>query len=383
MKRLTTPRLLHVFSTFDQGGPQVRTTALINALGGAFDHTIVAMDGRVGCARLLGPDVSARVVDLPVAKGRLFALRMARWLRQHRPDLLLTYNWGAIEVLAAARAAGLRAVIHGEDGFNADESQGQKTRRVWLRRLLLRGRVVRAPAAVVVPSRNLERIALDTWRVPRARLRHIDNGIDLDWFAPGDQATGRRALGIPDGAFAIGTVAFLRPVKNTAHLLRSFAQAAPRDAHVVVVGDGPDRAALETLAGELGITPRAHFTGLRQDTPAIYRALDVFALSSLSEQMPVAVVEAMACGLPVLATAVGSLLEVVTDWEDGELLSFEPARSLPERVAGRLADWWADPSRMARMGAAGRRHASGRFSPAAFASATEAVYRELPGATAR
>jgi glycosyltransferase involved in cell wall biosynthesis len=345
-------RCLHVFSTFDPGGPQVRTARLAQGLGNEFVHTVIAMDGRTGATGFVPAGTRLEVLPLPVPRGRLFAVRMARWLRRNPFDLLLTYNWGAIETVVAARLAGFGRVIHGEDGFNPDELDGQKRRRVLLRRALLPG-----TAAVVVPSRVLLAIARQTWRVPEDRLLHIDNGIELARFLPGDAPAARVALEIPPSAPVVGTVAHLRPVKNTARLLRAFAHAAPAQAWLLVVGDGPDRPALEQEAAALGIAARTVFTGVRPDPVACYQAMDVFALSSRSEQMPVAVVEAMAMARAVLATDVGDVRAMVAA-PNRDFVVPEPDEAAYAAALGRLL---GSPALVRELGAANRAEAAARF----------------------
>lgn len=179
---MTEPRpasLLHVFSTFGRGGAQVRTAAIVNALGDDYRHTIVSMDGRFDCAGLLDPAIDIDLVEQWPGSGGPGARELYRLLREEEPDLLLTYNWGSMEAVAAGRLLRL-PVIHAEDGFNPDEADGQKFRRVMARRALLR-----SVATVVVPSKLLHDIAARTWHVRAPVLRYIPNAIDCSRFNPG------------------------------------------------------------------------------------------------------------------------------------------------------------------------------------------------------
>ena len=290
-----TTRVLHVFATFDAGGPQVRAAQLLARWREA-SHAVVAMDGRTGCAAQLPPGVACELLPAP-ARGSLRAVRALRaLLRERRPDLLLTYNWGAIEALLAARLAGGRNVVHHEDGFGPAEADRQLRRRVLARRALLRH-----ARALIVPSAVLERIALEVWRQPRARVHQLPNGVDLQRFRP-QPAPPREPV--------IGAVGGLRPVKNQQLLLRAFARLR-QPVRLELVGDGPDAPSLVALARELGIHDRVRFAGATQDTSTVYGRFDVFALSSQSEQMPLVLLEAMACGLPVAATDVGDVARMV------------------------------------------------------------------------
>jgi glycosyltransferase involved in cell wall biosynthesis len=217
-------------------------------------------------------------------------------LRALRPDLVVTSNWGAIEWAAGALLAGVPH-IHTEDGFGPEERARQMKRRVMVRRLVLRA------SRVVLPSRNLLRIAAETWRLPHQNLLYIPNGIDLGRFAAAAPAR------LPPGAGpVIGTVAALRPEKNIARLLHAFAALrASRPARLVIVGDGPERGTLEQLARSLHIDNDTFFAGHSTRAEAWLAAFDIFALSSDTEQMPLSLLEAMASGLACVCTDVGDV----------------------------------------------------------------------------
>jgi glycosyltransferase involved in cell wall biosynthesis len=219
-----------------------------------------------------------------------------------RPDVLLTYNWGAVE-WAIVNRLGLGAHhIHIEDGFGPEEAQRQLSRRVWTRRLALS----RQGTTVVLPSRNLERIALEQWSLAPSRVRFIPNGVDCARFAAPSRAG-------KDGPVVIGTVASLRKEKNLSRLLRAFAGiAATRQAELLIVGDGVERPALEKLAVELGVSAQVRFVGQSNRPEDWLPRMDIFALSSDTEQMPLSLLEAMAAGLPAVATKVGDVAQIVS-----------------------------------------------------------------------
>lgn len=172
--------ILHAFSTFSGGGPQFRMAGIMNRLGPEFRHTITAMDGKFAARDRIAPEVCVATVPPPPRGNALaYPLRLRRLVSEVRPDLLVTYNWGAIDMVAAGLLARVCPVLHHEHGFGPDESVRLKSRRVWARRLLLR-----PIAATVVPSRVLERIALAQYRLPPGKIRFIANGVDVDWFRP-------------------------------------------------------------------------------------------------------------------------------------------------------------------------------------------------------
>jgi glycosyltransferase involved in cell wall biosynthesis len=351
------PHLLHVFPNFVPTGPELRTIELIGAFGRAFRHSIVSMDGRTTAAERLPPDVDVRLLSSPPKAGSLAtARRFRRLLRDERPDLVLTYNWGAFDMLLAARSAGFQRVIHHEEGFNEDEAENFKRRRIWARRL-----AVPAAAAVVVPSERLQRIARDLWKLPPERVRLIPNGIRLDRFTPAAGNPGLRArLGIPEDALVVGTVGSLRAVKNHARLLEAVARAAATrpQLHLLLVGDGEERQALETRAMVPDLAGRVCFAGYQEAPAPFYQAMDLFALSSDSEEMPVALLEAMASSLPVASTDVGDVRAMLPAEQSRFLVPAADATGL----AGRIAELAGLPHLRRELGASNRSRAEERYS---------------------
>lgn len=200
----------------------------------------------------------------------------------------------------------LPPLVHHEDGFNEDETLRLKRRRNWYRRIALD-----RAQALVVPSRGLERIALDVWHQPRARVHRIVNGIATAGYA----AASPRPDVLPGlikhrGEHWIGTLAGLRAVKNLPILVRAVT-GLPDNWQLVILGEGPERAVIERVAREAGIEHRVHLPGFVARPSDVVGLFDIFALSSLSEQFPLSVVEAMAAGLPVAAPAVGDIAEMV------------------------------------------------------------------------
>ena len=334
----------------------MRFAALANRFGRRFRHRIVAMDGVTTCRERLDPALDVGFVDAPVQRGHtLGSLRRYRsLLRDAPPDLLLTYNWGAIEWAMANRFPSRARHVHVEDGFGPEERARQLPRRVWTRRLALRGRTV------VLPSQTLVRIATQQWRLDPRRIRFIPNGVDLDRF---------HAAPRPPGPCVVGTVAALRPEKNVGRLIRAFAGAGNPDARLVIVGDGPERQALEALAAQLNLSDRVTFTGALPDPAPRYRTFDVFALSSDTEQQPLSLLEAMASGCAVTATDVGDVKAMLP----------EASRPLVARLdeadlAARLALLTSDLPLRASVGSANRAHVERLYGEDRMLDAWDAVF---------
>jgi glycosyltransferase involved in cell wall biosynthesis len=352
------PLIVHVFPTFAVGGAQVRFAALANRFGREFRHMVVSLDGNLGCRERLRPDLDVTFPAVDAPKGAMLAnaWRFRRLLRAWRPDLLVTGNWGAIE-FALANLLPIARHIHVVDGFGPEERTHQIPRRVLLRRFVLRG------SLVALPSRNLVRIATELWKLPPSSVRYVPNGIDLDRFAMPDPRA-------PDRVPVIGTVAALRAEKNIGRLLRAFAAVTQqRPCRLTIVGDGPERPALEAQAQALGVAARVTFTGHRDDTPALYAGFDVFALTSDTEQMPLSVIEAMASGLPVAATDVGDVRTMVAADNAAFVGALDDAA-----IAASLATLLDDPARRARIGTANLAKARQDFDQASMFAAWHALW---------
>src|SRR5579872_651387 len=349
MSSTPTHILLHAFSTFGIGGPQVRFSQLVTALGGKYRHIVAAMDGNYDCRSRIPDDLGVIYLG-SVRPGRSTLANVLCFrghLRHLRPDLLVTYNWGAIEWVMA-NALPVARHIHVEDGFGPEERTVRLRRRSLARRFLLQSSIL------VVPSQRLRRIAVEEWCLRPQRIQYIPNGIVPERFGtlidgPADACCGAGPI--------IGTVAALRAEKNIERLLRAFRLVA--DSHpcrLVIVGDGPERSRLEALSIELGLAHRIRFTGHLEAPESALRGFDLFALSSDTEQMPLSVLEAMAAGLAIVATNVGDVAEMVAP-------SNSPFVTAPNEIelAEALKVLLLDASKRTRIGQENRARTRERF----------------------
>jgi glycosyltransferase involved in cell wall biosynthesis len=356
-------RFVHVFATFGAGGPQVRTVQLLAQLGPCCHHVVMAMDGRTEAAAMLRDNVACEIVSPPPRRGFLATVRaQAAWLREQRPDLVLTYNWGAIETAAAARRLGLPRVHH-EDGFGPDEAHRPLRRRSWVRTIVLR------KAPVIVPSQVLARIATKHWRLRPERVLLLPNGVDLQRFRP---------VAARDGALVVGAVGGLRAEKDHETLLVAVSRLSPRP-RVRIVGGGVLAETLRARATALGLAETVDFTGPVADTAPGYAGFSVFALSSRTEQMPIALLEAMACGLPVVATDVGDVRVILPP----EQAPFVVPVAAPDALAAALQRQLQDRALRAQLGAANRRQVEAKYEAAACLGRFVRVYESLLGASPR
>lgn len=354
-------RLFHVFSTLNVGGPQVRFVTLANKLGLEFEHILFAMDHGYESTKLFDPAAPCTIRDIAYAKGHMvrnfFTFR--RTLGKIRPDVLVTYNWGAIE-WGIANIGRSCPHIHIVDGFGPEEADRQFARRVQFRRVALRWNTT-----VVVPSRTLVDIVTNIWRLDPATVVHIPNGIDCTRFARPRDPELARQYGLEPDALVTGTVAALRPEKNLERLLRAFRMASDDPSHhLMIVGDGAERPALEASAKSLGLANRVVFTGYISDPAAILGLFDIFALSSDTEQMPISVLEAMAAGLPVAGVDVGDVRQIVSDANKSYIAARDTAS-----LGAILATLAGDADLRARVGQANRAHVQAVYDEATMVEA--------------
>src|SRR5579872_551444 len=359
------PHVMHVLPGFGVGGIQVRLARIVNALGPRFRHTILSLNGDISCREWIDPTAAA-TVEQAAPRGNLLTRLNANaaYINAAAPDLLATYNWGAIEWAMANRMhAGVRH-CHFEDGFGPDEAE----RPLWRRGVLRRVALARTEA-VIVPSHSLEAIALRRWRLPESRVLYLPNGIDVGGFR--QPVVGAPPFPRGDTDIVIGTVAPLRPEKNLGRLLNAFARLDNRATRLVIAGDGGERPILEAMAQRRGIADRVHFLGAVREPQRVLAFFDIFALSSDTEQMPMTVLEAMAAGLPVAAVDVGDVKHMVAPANRAFVVP-RGETTLATALAALIAD-------------AGRRHALGRINRAyvtavfPFARMVEAYARLFEG----
>jgi glycosyltransferase involved in cell wall biosynthesis len=303
-------RILHAHSTFALGGKEARAVRLMNAFGDSATHTVIsAVPGALGAREAIARGVAVEFpADAPPLAGaptpwRLH--RLARYLR--RFELVLTYNWGAMDAVMARRLFGGPSLVHHEDGFNEDEAGRLNPARNRYRRIALAG-----AHGLAVPSKRLEEIALKHWKQAPEKLVRIPNGIALERFAGPPEAGAIPGFVKSPGEIVIGAIAGLRAVKNLPRLVRAFAAMTAPQTRLVIVGSGPESERIAAEARRLGVAERVFLPGFVAD-PARYVGLfDILALSSDSEQFPISLVEAMAAGLPVVATDVGDVPDMVS-----------------------------------------------------------------------
>lgn len=365
-------RVMLVVETLGMGGMEQVVVTLARAL----DRERFAPE--ILCLKEAGPLAEvARDHAIPVhgigyvpgSPDYLAFTKVARVLRERRVSVVHSHNTCAfIFGTLGARLAGVPTIVH------TDHARAFPDRFRYVATEHLLSHLVYRVVGVSAPT--TEALHRHEW-IPRRKLVTVPNGIDRSRYtAQVDRTQARRALGIAPDAPVIGLGARLTEQKGLEYLLRALPPVIARHAGAVllVAGDGPQRPALEALAADLGVAPSVRFLGMRDDIAALLRACDVYALPSVWEGLPMAVLEAMAAGLPVVASDVGGVGTAVQHQVTGLLV---PPRD-PARLADALLAVLGDRVLRRRLGEEGRRVFQRRFTAEAMARAYEALYLRAP-----
>lgn len=352
-------RVMHVVNYLGRGGTELGVLKLMGGLSNEyFEH-------RLCTTRQFDPDFvrTYELMDiLHVAgssrEGLQFPLfRLWKIFRQYRPHIVHTRNWGGLEAVPAARLAGVPVVIHSEHGYEVSSLGGIPRRQRIFRRMAY----AMADKVFAVTRELCEYHAKQAWMRPD-RIGVIRNGVDTLRFCPCTVMRDRirRRLGFAEDCIVIGSVGRMVPIKDYSTLLEAAQQLAGRiNLHVLLVGNGPELDSLERRVRESAwLRGRVSFVGVSEQVPDLLNAMDIFVLPSLGEGMSNTLLEAMACGLPLVTTCVGGNPEVVEDGRSGWLFAPGDISRLTDRIE-RLA---ANPEIRRTLGEAARERALTVFS---------------------
>ncbi|CAN5729765.1 glycosyltransferase [soil metagenome] len=376
------PLVLHVVYRFDVGGLENGIVNLLNHMpAGAYRHAIVALtDVTEFRQRIQRDDVLFFALHKPPGHGIWLYPALFRLFRELRPAVVHTRNLAALETVVPAWLAGVPVRIHGEHGRDVGDFHGTSKLYQWMRRIY-RPFVTHYFAL----SKDLADYLADRVGVPRRRITQVYNGVDSTRFQP----AGERLAAIVGCPFTrpshwlVGTVGRMQTVKDQVNLARAFVLAIQQQPalrarlRLVMIGDGPMKAECEQVLAAAGMADLAWLPGERSDVSDVMRGLDCFVLPSLAEGVSNTILEAMASGLPVIATAVGGNVELVTQGKTGELV---PAADSPA-LAASLIGLAGDPESAASMGRAGRIEAEQRFSLQSMIATYQGLYDRQLGAT--
>ena len=362
---------------FDTGGLENGVVNLINHMPAEhYRHVIIALTEITDFRqRIERDDVQFIALNKPPGHGFWLYPKLFKLFRQLRPAIVHSRNLAALEVQLPAWLAGVPVRIHGEHGRDVGDLDGSNV-------TLQRVRRFYRPfvSYYLALSRDLAEYLTGIIQVPQSKVLQVYNGVDSLRFHPGqpDQAIAGCPFSRPEH-WLLGTVGRMQAVKDQPTLARAFIRAlqiAPElktRLRLVMVGDGPLRAECQALLANAGVAELSWLPGERNDIPELMRGLDCFALPSLAEGISNTILEAMASGLPVIATAVGGNADLVSAQHTGELV---PAAD-PEAMAQQIVRLASEPQLAAQWGHAGRQKMEEKFSMQAMVAAYAGTYDKL------
>jgi sugar transferase (PEP-CTERM/EpsH1 system associated) len=373
------PLIAHVIHRLDFGGLENGLVNLINLLpADEFRHAVVSLTTASSFRNRLRPGIE--VIELNRRDGQDWNLyrHLYRTFRRLRPAIVHTRNLATLEAQLPAWLAGVRGRIHGEHGRDVHDLDNKARKYRWLRRAF-----VPLVQRYIPLSQELERYLGAEVGVSARKIRRICNGVDTARFAPAEHARAwlDAAPFAAAGRIVIGSLGRMAAVKDPLLLADAFirlvAQLPEGRARLALVmaGDGDLRPRVAARLAEAGLASICWLPGSRNDTAEFLRALDIFVLPSLAEGISNTILEAMASGLPVVATDVGGNAELVRTGVTGALVP----RADPEALAAALYRYVADPELRRAHGMAGRERAVSEFSLENMVANYAKVYREVLG----
>ena len=366
---MTPLAIIHTESSLGWGGQEIRILSESQGLirRGHDVKLICPPEARI-CAEARNWGVPA--IALPIAKKRPLGVKvLVEWLKRNRCDVLSAHSstdsWlAALALLALGRPVRMVRTRH----ISAPVPRNMFSR--WL--------YTRATARIVTAGESLKRELIERNHFAADRIDSVPTGIDANRFTPGDPAIARAALKLPQDKTLVGIVATLRSWKGHRYLIEAVAQL-PESVGLVIVGDGPQREALEALVDERNMRARVRFAGDQRDVVPWLQALDIFALPSYAnEGVPQALAQAMLVGLPCVTTNAGSIAELAIPGNTALVVGCQDARALQKGIE-RLV---ADPDLRKQLGDAARRHCSQHLSYETMLDRMEAIYRQVSGVRA-
>lgn len=352
------PLVVHLIYRFECGGLQTLLAECINRMSVQhYRHAVICLAGHTDYAKKISRSgVELHSLDRPQGNTLSTHLKLWKLLRRLRPAVMHTYNISTIEYSVTALLAGVPVRIHAEHGRDTVEMDGKHTKYNLLRRLL-----IPVIDTYVPVSADLNVWLRQTIGVPEGKITLVPNGVDTERYAPLVLQSSSRTL--PEKIW-LGTVGRIDRIKNHISLLDAFQLLldrfpAPRfDLRLAIVGDGPLLQTLRDRVSSKAWGERVWLPGAREDVADIMRSFSVFVLPSLSEATPVTILEAMATALPVVASRVGGVPQLVLNEQTGLLVE----HANPEALVDGISSYIRDPHLRAWHGSAGRAHVLANYS---------------------
>ncbi|MBU2570669.1 MAG: TIGR03088 family PEP-CTERM/XrtA system glycosyltransferase [Gammaproteobacteria bacterium] len=374
----TPPLIAHIIFSLGVGGLENGLVNLINRMpADRYRHAIICLKNSTDFKnRLQRKDIEIYELNKPEGQDWQSFVKMYRLLKQIKPAIVHTRNLAAIEYQVPALLAGVKHRVHGEHGWDVFDPDGSNKKYRLLRRLL--GLII---DRFIPLSDHLDNYLREKVGISDSRIRRICNGVDTERFQPARPKVVVGDCPWPDAEkrLIIGTVGRMHGVKDQMTLARAFVELLKRHPEsknavgLVMIGDGPLREEVKQLLDENDLLDQAWLPGERSDVAELMRGFDIFVLPSQAEGISNTILEAMASGLPVIATRVGGNPELVEHAKTGFLVE----KQNPSELAGRLSDYIGDPKLCIEHGNKGRERALQAFSIDAMVKNYLSVYDSL------
>jgi len=322
---------IHVIYRLDTGGLQNGIVNLVNNMDTSkFENIICCLTQGGDFEKRLNKNIKVSKMFKKPGNDYQLYIKLIEYLKEIKPTIVHTRNWAGMDGIIAAKIAGVPIIVHGEHGFEITDLISQNKKRKFIRKLVLSTMVDK----IVTVSKNLKNRLINEIKIKPEKIIHIPNGVDTNKFNIYRKEFTRKKFGFKKEDFIIGIVARLDSIKNHKTLFFAFKEIVKNYPQVklIIVGDGPLREELKEKSYQLGIKNKVIFMGERDNVPEILKTFDIFVLPSLNEGMSNTILEAMATGIPVIASNVGGNPELVIDGETGFLFPTNDVESLVQKI---------------------------------------------------
>ena len=324
-------KIIHIIYSLNPGGLENGIINLVNNMDDfKFENTICCLTQGGDFEKRLNKNIKVSKMFKKPGNDYQLYIKLIKYLKEIKPTIVHTRNWAGMDGIIAAKMARVPIIIHGEHGFEITDLISQNKKRKFIRKLVLSTIVDK----IVTVSKNLKKRLINEIKIKPEKIIHIPNGVDTNKFNIYRKEFTRKKFGFKKEDFIIGIVARLDPIKNHKTLISAFKEIVKNypQTKLIIVGDGPLREELEEKSYQLGINNKVIFMGERNDVPEILKTFDIFVLPSLNEGMSNTILEAMATGIPVIASNVGGNPELVIDGETGFLFPTNDVESLVQKI---------------------------------------------------
>jgi glycosyltransferase involved in cell wall biosynthesis len=349
-------KVLHVVPSFGFGGMERIICAIINGTSKCYTHEVLVIYNECEAKKWIKQECT-RIHCLNRSKGQFdFIKSLYKRIKEIRPDVLMTYNWGATDAIWIGRLLKIKKIIHSEHGFNIDEAASTS-----FQRNIARAVLYRMTDEIVVVSRDLKKLMIKKLLMNEQYIHLISNGIDSNITINEnyDREIFRKHLGYKNVHHVVGFSGRLDPIKNFAFMLEIFSECVREDRNfrLLIIGDGQEKEKIKKICVEKCLEEYVSLIGKQESVAQYLGALDMFLLTSVREQMPMTVLEAMSLALPVVASNVGEMSRLITHGQDGMIFDLSETPATFAKALLRLRD----TSQRQAMGVAARQKVVTQF----------------------